>query len=115
MRLSATIVRLAALLVLISSVCDYCAFDLNDPEAPMSQPGPLLIVQRVLTAGAAAVRTSDLPDDHCLCCTPGIAAQPVTVQSPFLISSTVEHHALQPPIISTCVRKLPPRSQPVIL
>jgi hypothetical protein len=109
------VVRLAALLVLISSVSDYCAFDVNDPEALMNQTARVVIVQTVLAVNAPLLRTSDLPDDHCLCCSPGFASQPVTLQSPCLISSSVEHHAVQPPTISIRVRKLPPKSQAIVL
>jgi hypothetical protein len=68
MRMQAIILRLAALLVLVSSACDYCAFDLNDPGAPMSRPGVLLLVATDHAICPLAVRMSDLPDDRCMCC-----------------------------------------------
>jgi hypothetical protein len=109
MRIQAIVVRLAALLVLVSSACDCCAFDLNDPEAPMNRPGSVLVVQAVLAVNCAVVKTSDLPDDHCLCCSPGIVSPTATFESPFLISSTVENRA-QPTIPEVQMIERPPRS-----
>jgi hypothetical protein len=111
MRIHAIILRLAALLVLLSSVCDYCAFDLYDSEASMSRPGPMLLANNAGKAiGQAKVRTSDLPDDHCLCCSPSIASQVVTLESPLLISSTVANQAIYPLFAEAQLIERPPRS-----
>jgi len=76
MRSRAITLRLVALIVLLTSASDYYAFDRLDPSAPMNSAGleaiPDLVPQ---TATTANLRTTDLPDDCCLCCSPWIAPQ----------------------------------------
>jgi hypothetical protein len=110
MRIQPIIWRLVALLVLLSSACDYCAFDLYDSEASMSRPGPVLFGDRGQDSHAVAAKTSDLPDDHCLCCSPIIVSQSAKLEGPFLISSTLENRVIQPPIPEAQVIEQPPRS-----
>jgi hypothetical protein len=110
MRLPVYISRLAAFLVLLSAGCDFCAFDLYDPDASMSQPGPVMNVDTANAICPAAMRTSDLPDDHCLCCSPTVASQVATLASPFLISSAPETRAIQPTIPEARIIERPPRS-----
>jgi len=110
MRLPVYISRLAAFLVLLSAGCDFCAFDLYDPDASMSQPGPVMNVDTANAICPAVMKTSDLPDDRCLCCSPTVASQVATFASPFLISSASETRAIQPPIPEARIIERPPRS-----
>jgi hypothetical protein len=64
-------IRLASLIVLLVSGSDYWAYDRWDPTAPMNSSGPqalALFVSQV--ASGVSLRCSNLPDDHCLCCSP---------------------------------------------
>jgi hypothetical protein len=103
MRIQGVILRLLALLVLVSSACDFCTFDLFDPGAAMSSPGPRSI-------SLPAAQASDLPDDHCLCCSASIPSPAVTLESPWLISSDVESSAIQAPIPEGRIFEQPPRA-----
>ena len=70
-------IRAVAVLLLITSAFDYCAFDLEDPSAPMSSVRSGAIPDLVPDRQASAkIVTSDLPDDRCLCCSPGISPRP---------------------------------------
>ena len=62
----------------------------------------------------AAIRVSDLPDDRCLCCAPGIASPKATFKSPFLISSAVADRVKQPTLPEAQLIERPPRSQSAI-
>jgi hypothetical protein len=66
MGIRAIMFRLAALLVLLSSAGDYCAFDLYDSEASMSRPR--LVIFSLGHATGPVVAPSTLPDDRCPCC-----------------------------------------------
>jgi len=69
-------IRLVALIVLLTSACDYVAFDRWDPSAPMNSMRLEVIPDLVpKTATTVSVHTVDLADDHCLCCSPWIAPQ----------------------------------------
>jgi hypothetical protein len=103
MRIQGVMLQLVALLILASSACDFCAFDLYDPGASMSCPGPLSI-------SLPAARASDLPDDHCLCCSASIPSPAVTLASPWLISSEMESSAVQAPIPEGRSFEQPPRA-----
>jgi len=82
-------IRLVALLVLIAAASDYCAFDVWDPAAPMNSAGSEAISDLVPDWQASVkVRTSELPDDHCLCCSPWIASQR-PAREPASLSSTL--------------------------
>jgi hypothetical protein len=111
MGVRAIIFRLAALLVLLSSASDYFAYDLCDPGASMSSAGPeLLLTHTAHAITLPLARTTDLPDDHCLCCSPSIAPQSVIVEPIALISSAFQCQSLFPPLADRQVFKLPPRS-----
>jgi hypothetical protein len=76
MRFRTVTTRLAALIVLFVSAADYWMYDRADPTAPMnaaSEGTAAMVRQSVL---AAALQTIDAPDDHCLWCSPSIAARP---------------------------------------
>jgi hypothetical protein len=74
MRFQAVTIRMVALIVLLASASDYSAFDRFDPSAPMNAAGleaiPYLVSR---TAALVGLRTNNLPDDHCLFCSPWIA------------------------------------------
>jgi hypothetical protein len=110
MRIQAIVLRLAALLVLLCSACDYCAFDLYNPEASMSRPGPELFSDTDRAFCPSTVRTSDLPDDQCLCCSPSIPPQASILDSPLLTSPALENRPSQPPIPDVPAIERPPRS-----
>ena len=67
MRHRVVIIRLVALLVLVTSACDYCAFDLWDQTAPISlsrsEAIRVLIPDRQTSVQNVS---SELPDDQCL-------------------------------------------------
>ena len=113
MGIQTIILRLAALLVLLSSACDYCAFDMFDSEASMSLPGPVIVSSGHATG--AAVATSNLPDDRCLCCSPSIPSQAATLERPLLISTTVEDRAIRSSCAPISAIEQPPRLQPASL
>ena len=70
-------IRAVAALLLITSAFDYCAFDTQDPSAPMSAVRSEAIPDLVPDQQVSAqVVTSELPDDRCLCCSPGISPRP---------------------------------------
>jgi hypothetical protein len=76
MRFRTITIRLAALIVLLASASDYWMYDRSDPTAPMnaaSEGTAAMVRQSVLTA---TLQTIDAPDDHCLWCSPSIAARP---------------------------------------
>jgi hypothetical protein len=102
-----SILRLAALLVLLSSVCDYCAFDRYDQEASMSRPVPALLGD---TGMAICPVTTDLPDDRCLGCSPSIAPEAATIEGPVLTSFVIENRPHQPPIPEAQLIERPPKS-----
>jgi hypothetical protein len=110
MRIRATFSQLVAALVLLLSACDYCAFDMYDSEASMSQAVPVLFRSMGHTVQIATVRTIDLPDDHCLWCSPSIASQAAILESPFLISSNFEIQANQPLIPEALMIERQPKS-----
>jgi hypothetical protein len=101
------VLRLAALLVLLSSICDYCVFDRYDQEASMSRPLPVL-----LGDAGVAIRpvTTDLPDDRCLGCTPSIAPQAPTLEGLVLTSFIIENRPHQLPIPEAQLIERPPKS-----
>ena len=111
MRVRATIFRLAALFVLLSSASDYSTYDLYDPAASMSSPGPTLILTpTVHTVSLTASSAKSLPDDYCLCCAPSIALRSISLEGPVLISSIPEGEGVQALISDRFVIDRPPRS-----
>jgi hypothetical protein len=75
MRLSAIAIRTTALVVLLTSFSDYWAYDRWDPAAPMNSCGSSAVsaVFDLDAPPGAALRSTDLPDDHCACCSPTLA------------------------------------------
>jgi hypothetical protein len=106
MRIQPIVLRLAALVVLLCSVCDYCAFDRYDLEASMSRPGPVLLGD---TGMGICCVTKDLPDDRCLGCSPSIAPQAPTLEGPVLTSFIAQDRAIQFPIPEAPIIERPPR------
>ena len=103
--------RLVAMLVLITSAFDYCAFDVWDPTAPMSSGRSEAIrdlVPRHQTS--AKIRTSELPDDHCLCCAPGISPRPAVLHRVTLTSFLFHAAAASVPSSDPIIPKRPPRA-----
>jgi hypothetical protein len=86
----ANTIRLIAIVLLLAAAFDYFAFDVWDPSAPMNSAAsgaiPGVVPQTVTTT---TVRTPDLPDDHCLGCSPWIAPpRPLLPQVSFSSSVT---------------------------
>src|SRR5580700_6532800 len=80
-------IRLVAVLVLVTAAFDYCAFDVLDPTAPMSsaQSGPVPdLASR--HQPPAAIQAAESSDDHCLCCAPGISSRLVVLHRVILAS-----------------------------
>ena len=105
------IIRLVALLVLITSGCDYCAFDVWDPTAPMG----LTRSEAIRDLGPyhqTSVKnvTSELPDDQCLGCAPSILPRPLVVHRAALEASAFR--AAEVPVSSSdrFIPKRPPRA-----
>ena len=92
MRHRGVIIRLIALLVLVTSGFDYCAFDVWDPTAPMSLTRSEAI-RDLLPGHQTSVTnlTSELPDDQCLGCAPSVLPRPLIVHR-----VTLEASAFQP-------------------
>jgi hypothetical protein len=77
MPLRAILFRLVAVLVLITSAFDYYSFDVWDPTAPMSSTRSEIIRDLISHHQTSAkIGTSDLADDQCLGCAPGISPRP---------------------------------------
>jgi len=89
MRIQALTMRLVALIVLLTSASDYSAFDRFDPSVPTNSAGLEAIPHLVSkSATRASLHTTDLPDDHCLFCSPWIAPRR-SVLAQFSLSSPV--------------------------
>jgi hypothetical protein len=107
----AVLIRLVALIVLITSAFDYCAFDVWDPAAPMSSAG--LETIRDLVPGhpaSAQIRTSESSDDHCLGCAPGISPRPAILHRITLTSSLFHPAEASVPSSDPIIPERPPRA-----
>ena len=83
MRLRIATIRLAALVVLLTSFCDYWAYDRFDPAAPMNASGPEALAAFDLHApSTASFCSANLPDDDCICCSPLVAPHAPAVPRP---------------------------------
>jgi hypothetical protein len=83
MRLRIATIRLAALVVLLTSFCDYWAYDRFDPAAPMNASGPEALAGFDLPApSSAGFCSANLPDDDCICCSPLVARHAPAVPRP---------------------------------
>jgi hypothetical protein len=105
------ITRLVALLVLVTSGFDYCAFDLLDPTAPMSLTRSEAIRDLVPDHQTSVKNvTSELPDDQCLGCAPSILPRPLIVHRVTLEASAFP--AAEAPLLLSdlFIPKRPPRA-----
>jgi hypothetical protein len=79
MNVSTIALRLTALIVLLASFSDYWAYDRWDPTAPMNSYGSEAVALMDLQGPSpVGLRSTNLPDDRCGCCSP-IVAQPAPV------------------------------------
>lgn len=112
MRKGSTVIRIVALLVLLTSAMDYCAYDLYDPSASMSMAGSDIFMAGIAPAKLAALQTrpSDLPDDRCLGCSPSIAPIPPILLTSDLISFVVQNKVASLPSSEPLSIERPPRA-----
>jgi hypothetical protein len=110
MRFQAVTIRFAALMVLLTSASDYSAFDRFDPSAPMNSAG-LEAIRYIVsqTATLARVRTNDLPDDHCLFCSPWIAPRQAVLAQSSLSSALTQSPKVVLPSSQPIRIERPPR------
>ena len=111
MRHRGLIIRLVALLVLITSACDYCAFDVWDSTAPMSLTRSEAI-RDLVPDHHMSVRnvTSALPDDQCLGCAPSILPRPPILHRVTLEAPVFQAAATPVPFGNRFIPKRPPRA-----
>ena len=112
MRNWSILLRSVALLVLITSASDYCAYDLSDPSAPMSSAGSDSFMAGVIPSKLIPVqaRTPNLPDDRCLGCAPSIAPKPPILLTSDLISFVVQNKTASLPYSEPASIERPPRA-----
>jgi hypothetical protein len=112
MRVQAIAVRIVALIVLISSLFDYIAYDMYDPSALMSSAGSEAFVTSIVPHRLTSVeaRTTDLPDDQCLCCSPTIAPPRPVFEMPDLIACVVQTGLAALPCSEPVTIERPPRA-----
>ena len=93
------IIRLVALVVLFTAASDYWAYDRWDPDAPMNASGPEAVaVFTAVGASNTSLLSANLPDDHCLCCSPLVVPPaPVLPQIGFGSCVAVIHHSIGQP------------------
>lgn len=105
MRLRIVTIRLAALLVLLTSFADYWAYDRWDPTAPMNSCGSEAVeAVNLHPPSAVHFHSANLQDDRCVCCSPVLAPPaPVVPQSALRASSANE---LACGVIATSLRPL---------
>ena len=85
MRSGTLTIRLVALAVLLASFSDYWAYDRWDPTAPMNSSGPETVAGLDLHAPSGArLRSANLSDDHCLCCSPLVSPAAPAIPLPAL-------------------------------
>jgi len=76
MRFRPLLIRLVALIVLLTAASDYSHFDQVDPAAPMNSAGVEAIGLVPRTPAPASLHTTNQPDDQCLFCSPWTQSQP---------------------------------------
>src|SRR5215469_18040366 len=77
MRLGTLTIRVAALIVPLTSVSDYWAYERWDQAASMNAPGPEAMTMFVSKAAlSVSLYSTTLHDDHCLCCSTWAAPLP---------------------------------------
>jgi hypothetical protein len=106
------ILRLIAVIVLLSGVADYLAFDVGDPLAPMSAAGMPSLSRKSVDRHlcSATVLQTDTQDDGCICCGAGFIAHRVELLVAEIIATASALYILPPsdPQISLVDR--PPRA-----
>jgi hypothetical protein len=111
MRHRVVIIRLVALLVLVTSGFDYCAFDVCDPTAPMSLTRSEAIHDRVADYQTSVKNLpSELPDDQCLGCAPSILPRPLIVHRVTLEAFAFQSTEARVPLSDRVILKRPPRA-----
>jgi hypothetical protein len=111
MRHRVVVIRLIALLVLVTSACDYCAFDVWDPTAPMSLTRSEAIRDLVPDHQSSVENmASELPDDQCLGCAPSILPRPLIVHKITLEASAFQAAEDALPLGNRFIPKRPPRA-----
>ena len=88
--LRAVALRLIAVIVLLSGVADYLAFDVGDPLAPMSAAGTPGLIGPVINfhLSPPAILPNDSHDDGCIGCAAGFTARRVRLQLAEVIATT---------------------------
>jgi hypothetical protein len=105
------LIRLIALLVLVTSGFDYCAFDVWDPTAPMSLTRSEAIRDLVPDHQTSVNNvTNELPDDQCLGCAPSILPRPFIVHRLSLEASAFQAAEVPVPSSDRFIPKRPPRA-----
>jgi hypothetical protein len=111
MMLQAVTIRAVVLIVLLTSASDYSAFDRFDPSAPMNSAGAQAMPHLVSrTAILASLCTNDLPDDHCLFCSPWIAPQRSVLAQSSLSSAVTQSPKVVLPSSKPMRIERPPRA-----
>jgi hypothetical protein len=111
MRHRVVIIRLVALLVLVTSACDYCAFDLSDQTAPISLTRSKAIGDLVPDRQSSVQNlTTELPDDQCLGCAPSILPRPLTVHRVTPDAFVFQASEAPVPLSNRFIPKRPPRA-----
>ena len=86
--MTTNLMRLAAILVLVTSVLDYWAYDRFDPTAPMNACGRDALSGLLFDAvPVVSLESPNLPDDHCLGCSPLLRPRAPSVPLAGLFSS----------------------------
>jgi hypothetical protein len=103
--------RLVALLVLVTSGFDYCAFDVWDPTASMSLTRSEAIRDLFPDHQTSVTNvTSELPDDQCLGCAPSILPRPVIVHRVTREASVFQAAETPLPLSDRFIPDRPPRA-----
>jgi hypothetical protein len=111
MRHRGVIIRLIALLVLVTSGFDYCAFDVWDPTAPMNLTRPEEFRALVPDYQTSVQNvTSQLPDDQCLGCAPSVLPRLLMVHRITLEESAFQAAEVPLPLNDRFIPKRPPRA-----
>jgi hypothetical protein len=111
MRHRGVIIRLIALLVLVTSGFDYCAFDVWDPTAPMSLTRSEAIRDFVPDHHTSVNNVAnELPDDQCLGCAPSILPRPLIVHRVTVEASAFQAAEVLLPLSDRFILRRPPRA-----
>jgi hypothetical protein len=100
-------VRLIAVIVLLSGMADYLAFDVGDPLAPMSAAGTPGLICSSVKLSPPTVLPTDAHDDGCIGCAAGFTAHRVKLLVAEVIA-TSEVLCILPPSDPPLARINPP-------